>query len=140
MNSKLTNRNLGKVVEFIFVCQASMRGFTVSMPITDTKYDAIIERDCRLYKVQIRKLTRFQRNCFRASVYRIISRQFKGVRKRYSYSPSKKDFDIFAAYLEDESCFYLIPFEEIKTKSGIVVGKANVGRYSIYKNAWHLIG
>ena len=55
----MNNNQRGCLAEYIFATIAMQNGFNVSMPLLDASpYDAIIEKENKLYKIQIKHVSK----------------------------------------------------------------------------------
>ena len=96
------NRNQkGCFAEYHFATTAMLKGFNISFPLLDsTKYDCIIEKDGKLFKIQIKYLGK-DRYKHKRSIQITLKRTGT---KSYNLN----DVDYFALWHEIKNGFYII--------------------------------
>jgi hypothetical protein len=92
---------LGCLAEYKFSVKAIEEGFNVSMPLLDSSpYDCIIERDLKLYKIQIKNVSP-ERKFNRDSIHLVL--------RRTTDFYTKEEVDFFAIYIMVYEGFFIIP-------------------------------
>jgi hypothetical protein len=92
---------LGCLAEYKFSVKAIEEGFNVSMPLLDSSpYDCIIERDLKLYKIQIKNVSP-ERKFNRDSIHLVL--------RRTTDFYTKEEVDYFAVYIMVYEGFFIIP-------------------------------
>ena len=103
----MNNNQRGCLAEYIFATIAMQNGFNVSMPLLDASpYDAIIEKENKLYKIQIKHVSKNRKK--RRNDIQLVLR-----RSDVAYKLEEVDF--FAIYFEEEKGFFVIKNQEQKT-------------------------
>ena len=103
----MNNNQRGCLAEYIFATIAMQNGFNVSMPLLDASpYDAIIEKENKLYKIQIKHVSKNRKK--RRNDIQVVLR-----RSDVAYKLEEVDF--FAIYFEEEKCFFVIKNHQQKT-------------------------
>lgn len=97
----MDRNQLGCLAEYKFSVKAIEEGFNVSMPLLDSSpYDCIIERDLKLYKVQIKNVSP-ERKFNRDSIHLVL--------RRTTDFYTKEEVDFFAIYIMVYEGFFIIP-------------------------------
>jgi len=92
---------LGCLAEYKFGVKAIQEGFNVSMPLLDSSpYDCIIERDLKLYKIQVKNVSA-ERKFNRDSIHLVL--------RRSTDFYTKEEVDFFAIYFTVLDGFFIIP-------------------------------
>ena len=100
----MNHNQSGCFAEYKFATRAMEQGFNVSMPLLDSSpYDAIIEKDGELFKIQI-KYVSADRKKRRDDIQLNLS----GLKVFYRL----KDVDFFAIYFEEHDGFFIIKNKE----------------------------
>lgn len=116
--------NKGVSTEALFDYVATSNQFVVSRPIADTDYDRIIEKNGKLWRVQIKMTT--AKKIGGAGSYMAYTSKPRG--GRYG-----DKIDAFAIYIKPEDRWLIIPAAVIDSDK-IVISKT--GKYSKYVNNW----
>lgn len=97
----MDRNQLGCLAEYKFSVKAIEEGFNVSMPLLDSSpYDCIIERDLKLYKIQIKNVSP-ERKFNRDSIHLVL--------RRTTDFYTKEEVDFFAIYIMVYEGFFIIP-------------------------------
>jgi len=104
----------GDIAELKFAAICMELGYVVSKPMTqDAKYDLIVDIDDCLFKIQVKSTSyqntgnsRYYFNCM------VCTRDLGGKRM---YMTNEVDF--FAVYVSPYNAWYLIPIDEITSKT-----------------------
>lgn len=97
----MDRNQLGCLAEYKFSVKAIEEGFNVSMPLLDSSpYDCIIERDLKLYKIQIKNVSP-ERKFNRDSIHLVL--------RRTTDFYTKEEVDYFAVYIMVYEGFFIIP-------------------------------
>jgi len=126
---RIVNANqFGCFAEYRFAIRAMENGFNVSMPLLDAStYDAIVEKDGILNKIQIKSITKDRTDKIkREDVQCVLRRDGK------PYSIEMVDF--FAIYVERDQGFYII-----KNKGQKAIRLSTTGIYKDNFNNFALI-
>jgi hypothetical protein len=92
----------GCFAEYKFATRAMENGFNVSMPLLDSStYDCILERDNKLYKVQVKYMSANRYTSERQKLPQIEIKSGKGY-----YSP--EDVDFFAVWHDEHKGFFIL--------------------------------
>jgi hypothetical protein len=103
----------GDISEISFMLRAKKAGFSVLTPYSSLKYDFVIEKNGKFYKVQCKSTATPQYYKDNSTYYKIICSHGASGKKLYE----KKDVDYFAFYIVNLDIFYIVPFCKIKTKT-----------------------
>lgn len=97
----MDHNQLGCLAEYKFSVKAIQEGFNVSMPLLDSSpYDCIIERDLKLYKIQVKNVSA-SRKFNRDSIHIVL--------RRSTNFYTKEEVDFFAIYFTVLDGFFIIP-------------------------------
>lgn len=97
----MDHNQLGCLAEYKFSVKAIQEGFNVSMPLLDSSpYDCIIERDLKLYKIQVKNVSA-SRKFNRDSIHIVL--------RRSTNFYTKDEVDFFAIYFTVLDGFFIIP-------------------------------
>lgn len=97
----MDHNQLGCLAEYKFCTRAIENGFNVSMPLLDSSpYDCIIERDLKLYKIQVKNVSA-SRKFNRDSIHIVL--------RRSTNFYTKDEVDFFAIYFTVLDGFFIIP-------------------------------
>ncbi len=103
----------GDIAESLAISEFVKRGFKVAIPFGDYRYDLIVEAKCGEFKrVQVKYIGRATARSTINIVLHSITR--KG-RVRYS----SHEVDYIVAYYEPEKSFYIIPYQDVGSKSAV---------------------
>lgn len=117
----MNNNQRGCLAEYLFVTIAMQNGFNVSMPLLDASpYDAIIEKDNKLYKIQIKHVSNDRKR--RRTDVQITLR-----RSGLYYTLNEVDY--FAIYFEELNGFFVIKNTEQRS--------VRLSPNGIYKNKFN---
>ena len=97
----MDRNQLGCLAEYKFSVKAIQEGFNVSMPLLDSSpYDCIIERDLKLYKIQVKNVSA-SRKFNRDSMHVVL--------RRSTDFYTKDEVDFFAIYFTVLDGFFILP-------------------------------
>ena len=123
----------GEWAETLFMSRAIALGFQVARPWGDTaRYDLILERDGRFYRVQVKSTQAFHQFSYRC--------MNSAADCRKPYSP--RQIDILALYIIPLDLWYIIPARALAPARDILVYPQNRnsrGRYERFREAWHFL-
>jgi hypothetical protein len=122
------NKKSGETAECYFDYLAMVQGLVVSEPRGDSApYDRIVEKDGKLFKVQIKM--RSSHNKVKQKNYLVAINKADGS----PYTP--KEVDIVAIHLRNEDYWYFIPIKFITKRLRINPVK---DKFDKYKNNWNV--
>lgn len=123
----LTNKEQGNVGEAKAIFDLIVMGYHVSKPLFDNQnYDLICEKNNNVYKVQVKTTKQKSRYNIPVVNLRVLGgNQSSHTVKKYN----DDDFDLLYV-LTDDNDSYLIPFNEICSKTTLNLGK-NYSKYKI---------
>jgi hypothetical protein len=128
INVTLSHKHNGALYELAFMVECMKRGWKVSIPVgEDTRYDAIVDTQKTLSRVQIKYVSKTSRGAYRFKTVYGRGR----VRKSYNW----RDCDIYAAFIMPLNTWWIIPVDKLET---VNLNLSN--KYHEYNSAWHLIG
>lgn len=130
----------GYVAETKVLTELIKRGFTVSIPFGDCRYDLVAERGGRFFRIQVKYINWLTKhNTIRLNLHSIT----RNGRRRYRAD----EVDFFVAYYEPEEKFYVVPFQDVKGRIAIQLRrtppinnqKKKVIFATQYENRWDLL-
>jgi hypothetical protein len=124
------NASYGNSSEILFDYHATIRGLTVSVPISSTltPYDRIVDNGSGLFKVQIKSTSvKNRRGNFFIKLYKSSARK-----KQYK----NNDVDFFVVHIHETGDYYIIPFH--KASSTVTITPGVKGKYEEFLNKWEL--
>ena len=116
----------GKSAEHLLISELTKRGFTVSVPVVENKYDLIVDNGKRVQKVQVKSTTTKSGNSYQITV------------KTRAGDYSSADVDVFAFYVEPTETWYFVPFSLIKVKSVFLYPGQKKGNFDTYEGYWRV--
>ena len=135
----MLNTTVGKIAEMDFAKLCMQKGLHVSMPIDDCSgYDAIVEKDGKLLKVQIKstlKESSRRRESTKKVSYKVAVQ--KGWDGRDSYS--EKHFDILAVYLHALDVWYFFRFSDLTGTTIRIYPDAKISKFHHHKENWDIL-
>jgi PD-(D/E)XK nuclease superfamily protein len=122
----------GVFAELCFMAKAASKGFRVSMPIGDSRYDVGVEVGGRILRVQV-KSTMYRRRGMHSYSLNVMGPG------RKMYEEGLVDF--FAIYLIPIDTWYIIPYEVIgRTRTSLHFTPGSKRKtYERYREAWGLL-
>ena len=123
----------GEWAEACFLSEALRRGFHVAKPYGDSaRYDFIVDCGGRLSRVQVKSVSRPERNSFRLTMG-------WGGGSKSRYLP--RDADLLAAYVIPADAWYLIPIPQVARLKSIWLSPHRPSRrkFEPYREAWELL-
>lgn len=106
---ELTSSELGSAGEMGTMAYLSRLGIHISKPISDYKYDMVIDLGNRLYKVQVK--TTYKKSIDKAT--------FNLTSSNGAYK--KGDIDYFALYIYKDDTLMMVPFELLEGRSSVTI-------------------
>lgn len=124
----INSKKQGDIGMCYAIAYFSKIGYTVSIPITDSQdYDLIVDNGSKLLKVQV-KTTSYKTT---HNIFQVQLKTSGGNRSGSTIKTFDKNDSDLLFILTDNSEMYLIPRENIQSKSAINLGKDYV-KYCIY--------
>lgn len=121
------NKKSGETAECYFDYLAMVQGMVVSEPRGDSApYDRIVERDGKLFKVQIKMRSSHDS--------KVLKNYMVSVTKSDGSAYKPSEVDIVAVHLRTENLWYFIPLKQIKKKFRLNPIK---DKFDKYKNNWN---
>jgi PD-(D/E)XK endonuclease len=112
--SKRTSKRRGELAELAFVLKAASLGFAVAKPYGDSdRYDFILDSGTRLFRVQVKSASRLWQGAYFMTTQRCCN----GVAIPYTAA----EIDFLAVYVFLEDAWFVVPVEELSTKTSIRV-------------------
>ena len=127
-----TRKREGEIAELAFMSKAASMGFGVAKPYGDSeRFDFILSRDGRLWRVQVKSTRTAKRG-----VYEVSAHGCWGGRDIYT----KDEIDLIVAYVVPRKVWYVIPIEATRGRKRLCL-HPNVPRkacykYEKYREAW----
>lgn len=137
IESGVMTANAGDSAQFIFIARAILAGFNCSnVDVRSSKYDAIIDYNDNLYRVQIKGIS--------DNIVRFVSRARGGQGIDHTHESNKgkritsKDCDIYVAVDKQVGICYIIPINDIDDK---FKDKKTISTSKLleYKENWNII-
>ena len=130
----------GKFGEALVLTELIRRGFKVSIPFGNYRYDFLVEEDGHYNRIQVKYVGELTRKSTITVVLHSISR--KG---RLKYSLNEIDFIV--VFFKPKNSFYIIPYKDVVGKSAINLRVETVRNgqtsgiipSSKYENRWDLL-
>jgi hypothetical protein len=131
-----TYKQRGELAEIAFLYKASNLGFGVAKPWGDNqRYDFILSRGERLWRVQVKSTTRAYRRGYTVTAHK------SSTRGRVAYTP--KEIDILVAYIVPREIYYVIPVAAVQGLRVLCLypsgTRKGAGRFEQFREAWHLM-
>jgi hypothetical protein len=130
-----TRKRQGELAELAFMSKAASLGFGVAQPYGDSeRFDFILSRDRRLWRVQVKSTRTAHR-----SVYEISAHGCWGAHDIYT----KDEIDLIVAYVVPEDAWYVIPIEATQGRKRLClhpnVPRKQCYKYEKYREAWWMM-
>jgi hypothetical protein len=127
-----TRKRLGELAELAFMSKAASLGFGVAKPYGDSeRFDFILSRDGRLWRVQVKSTRTAKRG-----VYEISAHGCWGAHDIYT----KDEIDLIVAYVVPLDVCYIIPIEATRGRKRLClhpdVPRKACYKYEKYREAW----
>jgi hypothetical protein len=126
----------GELAELIFMGKAVSLGFGVAKPWGDSqRFDFILSRGERLWRVQVKSTTRVYRLGYTVSAHK------SSIQGQVAYTP--KEIDILVAYIVPREVYYVIPAAAVQGVTTLYLypsgARKGAGHFEKYREAWHLM-
>lgn len=139
INSGTMTANAGDSAEFIFVARAILAGFNCSsVDVRSSRYDAIIDFNDKLLRVQIKGISSGNNISFKDR-----DRGGQGIDHKHERNIGKritsKDCDIYVAVDKQVGICYIIPMSWADSLSNDKCKSVKLSEISEYKENWNVI-
>ena len=139
IDSGIMTANAGDSAEFIFVARAILAGFNASsVDVRSSRYDAIIDNDGKLLRVQIKGISTGNTISFKDR-----DRGGKGIDHHHERNIGKritsKDCDIYVAVEKQVGIYYIIPMSWADNLSDNECKSVNISKIQQFKENWDII-
>ena len=139
INSGIMTANAGDSAEFIFVARAILAGFNCSsVDVRSSRYDAIIDFNDKLLRVQIKGISSGNNISFKDR-----DRGGQGIDHKHESNICKritsKDGDIYVALDKQVGICYIIPMEWADKLSDEKCKNIKLAEVLEYKENWNII-
>ncbi len=139
LNSGVMTANAGDSAEFIFVGRAILAGFNCSsVDVRSSRYDAIIDYNNKLLRVQIKGISTSNSVSFKDR-----DRGGQGIDYKHETNIGKritsKDCDIYVAVDKQVGICYIIPMSWVDKLRDDEIKSVALSKISEYKENWHII-
>ena len=139
INSGIMTANAGDSAEFIFVARAILAGFNCSsVDVRSSRYDAIIDFNDKLLRVQIKGISSGNNISFKDR-----DRGGQGIDHKHESNIGKritsKDCDIYVAVDKQVGICYIIPMEWADKLSDEKCKNIKLAEVLEYKENWNII-
>ena len=125
--------SIGEYAEQMFTVRAILNGFRVSRPIGHaSSYDFIIEKEGRLFRIQVKSTGGTSRNTYQVSLAK-----GNGTNKRV-IAYEKDAFDFYAIYIKPLDKFYIVPKNDLSVKTFCIHRDKEETKYSEYLEKWDM--
>jgi len=110
----MKTKDIGNLGEVKVLCKLIELGYNVSIPYGDnTPYDLIIEKDCKLYKIQIKASTQTSEG---KTTFELSGRRRNSTGQKTS-TYTNQDVDYYALYSIVRDKIYLVSFKDASSNS-----------------------
>lgn len=139
VNSGIMTANAGDSAEFIFVARAILAGFNCSsVDVRSSRYDAIIDYNNILLRVQVKGISNGQVISFKDR-----DRGGQGIDQTHERNIGQRitsyDCDIYVAVDKQVGICYIIPMSWADNLSDDECKTINLSRVSEYKENWNIV-
>lgn len=125
----------GSYIELVFAAGATKRNWGLSTPFNDIlPYDFIVDTRANLHRMQVKTCRKESEGVYKANL--CTRSNLNNSYKLYS----ARDVDYFAIYIENLNIWYIIPVHVVKVTSIRVYPDRPECKFSMYRDAWHLLG
>jgi len=128
----LLAKEFGELCEMEFAVKAMRKGYIVSKPLSETKYDLVLDTGNEPLRIQI-KSTRTKGKTDNS--YCVLVSYGNEQKKLYN----KDQIDFFGIYISDRETWYIIPVEFINSAKITLYIGSEVSKYEQFREAWHLL-
>lgn len=139
IDSGIMTSNAGDSAEFIFVARAILAGFNASsVDVRSSRYDAIIDNDGKLLRVQIKGISTGNSISFKdrdRGGQGIDYKHERNIGKRIS----SKDCDIYVAVDKQVGICYIIPMSWADKLNDAECKNVNISKIQDFKENWDII-
>lgn len=139
IESGVMTANAGDSAEFIFVARAILAGFNCSsVDVRSSRYDAIIDFENRLLRVQVKGISSGNSISFKDR-----DRGGQGIDHQHERNKGQRitsnDCDIYVAVDKQVGICYIIPMYWVDTLSDNTCKSVNLQIVSEYKENWNIV-
>lgn len=139
VNSGVMTANAGDSAEFIFVARAILAGFNCSsVDVRSSRYDAIIDYNKSLLRVQIKGISSGNVISFKDR-----DRGGQGIdhhhERNIGQRITKEDCDIYVAVDKQVALCYIIPMSWVDTLKDDEIKSVNLSKVQNYKENWNIV-
>ena len=136
----MSTNTLGKYAESLALHELTKRGFNVSIPFGEYRYDLIAEKNGFFKRIQIKYVGSLTKRSTISVILHSISR-----RGRLKYNADEIDY--VAVYCKPTENFYIIPYSDVSGKTAVSLRvkpsannqSRNVIPASSYENRWDFL-
>lgn len=125
------SKGFGELCEMEFCLRAMRLGLRISRPITESKYDVVVDNGKKLLRIQVKAT----RPVIRRNGYGVMVSYGKDSKKIYDIS----HIDFFAIFIEPVDVWFIVPVDFINCSKITFSPGSKKSKYAPYENAWHLI-
>lgn len=130
----------GKIAEVLVLAELLERGFHVSIPFKDSRYDLVVEKDGIFKRLQIKYV-----GC--SDKRRTIPVVLHSLARRGRLLYSEKEIDHIIVYFAERGEYFILPYEDVSGKTVTYLRLEETGNKqkkgviyaSKYRNRWDLI-
>ena len=139
INSGVMTANAGDSAEFIFVARAILAGFNCSsVDVRSSRYDAIIDFNDKLLRVQIKGISTANSISFKDR-----DRGGQGIDHKHKTNIGQritsKDCDLYVAVDKQVGICYIVPMKWVDTLKNDEIKNLSISKINQYKENWQII-
>jgi len=139
IKSGVMTANAGDSAEFIFVARAILAGFNCSsVDVRSSRYDAIIDYESKLLRVQIKGISTGNSIAFKDR-----DRGGQGIDHHHEHNIGQRitsnDCDIYVAVDKQVGICFIIPMTWVDTLSDDECKNVNLKKVAKYKENWNIV-
>lgn len=125
---------IGDIAEIALMLRAKRAGFNVLTPYAALKYDVVLEKNGKFFRMQCKSTATPQYYKDGSVYYKIICSHGSDGKKLYD----KSQIDYFAFFIVNLDMFYIVPHKEINTKTIKLKPDDDNCKWSKYKESFRI--
>lgn len=128
----------GKAAEHLVIARLVSRGYVPLIPVVDLGVDVCVYLGGKFVRLQVKSST-FADRASAAGAKRFNLQRSGKNREKLCYDPSKDEFDFFALVAMPEEVVFVVPFQELRGRSGPTRHNITLRPDDYRREAWHLL-
>lgn len=125
----IQNHHNGAIAVAMVELTANRKGYIVSKPTIETRYDLLIDINNYIYRCQVKYASKVQNNCLQLSMWRGGS----NLKSSKSSPYSRDEIDILCLYVPSINAILLLYPEDFDGKTSISINLKNPEAHNYYK-------